>query len=495
VVFAKLHGSPEGAGSTPKPTVLPVGPRNEVRCELPLADNWGHHFSLSVAQVHRYEPIIESVLTLAQVDSPEPLPNSSQKRQIVVPRVEPMVTQNLVMAPLPGGVQSYVFRHPAAYAAQTSLANARAVQFSGQTVFLQYRIKEITKDGNNLASAIFQASTLDGITGVDWEAYRRWLDRSGVDVAAGEDGSAVSEAYRLVPLPGATQPASPEPTLRDELLSYSDAIFGTDRVRYPDVPGYYEYRALAYSTAGFERSEVAVSGWVAPIYDGPRPGDRNSTTVRYRQRPRAETAAFAEIKPSGDTVEIQFRLIHPRAHLPVETGKLWIEAEQSFECGATTKVPVRYGSLPDLMLNYRLYIKDPDARTDDGGQAVECLLHVAEVLAPGDQRNTMPSVGGHAWFAIRTSDQSRIVPQFGKLAGDGFYPAQLVLHETASTGEPSAIELRLSVTLKFTADEWITRLRKIQDALKQNPTQTMEADFIRIGTSRTGVNSLIMPRP
>ncbi|HBE34166.1 MAG TPA: hypothetical protein DD990_23465, partial [Cyanobacteria bacterium UBA11368] len=47
---------------------------------------------------------------------------------------------NIIATPLPGGIQSLVFAHPAAFAAAASAVNAVSGQYSGQTVLLQRRI-------------------------------------------------------------------------------------------------------------------------------------------------------------------------------------------------------------------------------------------------------------------------------------------------------------------------------------------------------------------
>src|SRR5262249_4927626 len=60
VVYAEAGR--DRAGDATRPLSLPVGPARRMRCELPVPDQWGHEYDLSVERVRRYDALLVSVL-------------------------------------------------------------------------------------------------------------------------------------------------------------------------------------------------------------------------------------------------------------------------------------------------------------------------------------------------------------------------------------------------------------------------------------------------
>jgi peptidoglycan hydrolase-like protein with peptidoglycan-binding domain len=328
--------------SRPAQITLPINAEGLIECDLPIPDLWAHQYAIALRIIRRYDTLWSRLQPPQLSTNVQKIPYSHLKH-IPVERSLPLVPHNIIATPLPGGIQSLVFAHPAAFAAAASAVNAVSGQYSGQTVLLQRRINP---DERNKIANLYNAAE------IQWQLYQNWLNTAGFEqikpgpfVLKNERGE--WNTLALKPIEG-TQAG----------------IYGADRYVFPDLPAYYEYRVAAYSTAGRVCSEVKTTSFTAPLYD------------KIRQRPRTVACRDAIFNPEDSTLKLTLRLIHPRFHLRDEISPLWVNAEEMFEVRKGEFI--RYGSWPDAYLNYQLYIQEnPDESFSD-----PVLLPLAEIVPP-----------------------------------------------------------------------------------------------------------------
>ncbi|HAX77079.1 MAG TPA: hypothetical protein DCY88_14890 [Cyanobacteria bacterium UBA11372] len=328
--------------SRPAQITLPIDAQGLIECDLPIPDLWAHQYAIALEIIRRYDPLWSRLQPPQLSTNVQKIPYSHLKH-IPVERSLPLVPHNIIATPLPGGIQSLVFAHPAAFAAAASAVNAVSGQYSGQTVLLQRRIHP--EERNQMAN-LYNAAE------IQWQLYQNWLNTAGFEqikpgpfVLKNERGE--WNTLALKPIEG-TQAG----------------IYGADRYVFPDLPAYYEYRVAAYSTAGRVCSKVKTTSFTAPLYD------------KIRQRPRTVACRDAIFNPEDSTLKLIVRLIHPRFHLRDEISPLWVNAEEMFEVRKGEFI--RYGSLPDAYLNYQLYIQEnPGESFSD-----PVLLPLVEIVPP-----------------------------------------------------------------------------------------------------------------
>lgn len=332
-----------------------------VRYELPVPDRWAHQYAIALQIIRRYDLLWSHLQPQSAASEAKRIPYR-QLKHVQVDRSQPLVPQTLVTLPMVGGIQSIVFVHPAAFAATASAVNAVHGQYSGQQVFLQRRIKERQK--------ILQIYQNQEAFPINWDLYQGWLNLPH------DDRPHSFEA--IVPGPQ---------VLRDETGKWNtlalnpmqgteSGIYAADRYVFPDLPGYYEYQVGVYSTAGRVCSPITQTEFVTPLYDQATkpPGDR-TPLEQPRQQPRTVDCRDVVFDPKQNRFQLKIRLIHARYHLRDEISPLWVNAEERI---ALAGQEMRYGSLPDLYLNYQLYLRvNPDEET-----AQPVLLPLAEIRPP-----------------------------------------------------------------------------------------------------------------
>jgi hypothetical protein len=344
---------------------LPISREGRIEHRLSIPDRWAHQYEISLELVRRYDR--------ARGHTFGGLPQSEHRIAIDIMRSQELVPHNLLATPLNGGIQAIVFRHPAAFAAAASAVQAAHIQYSGQTVHLERRIDPDALDALKVLYNRFTEKN----PAIDWQVYQRWLSESGKEGVT--PGPKLYNPDGTIAKPKTLDPLQPveEGTL--------PAIYGADRYVFPDLPGYYQYRVVAYSTAGRRHSEPKATPWISPLYEA---GDD------ARQRPVAEPCNLADYKASQKTLKLRIPLIHPRQHLLEAIRGLWVDADDWFEINATPApaIALRFGSLPDLYLTYQLYLW---INQDAGDGATRVYLPLLKIKPP-----SIDNAG--IWFTVES---------------------------------------------------------------------------------------------
>ncbi|OJW24002.1 MAG: hypothetical protein BGO49_24125 [Planctomycetales bacterium 71-10] len=398
-------------GATPAPAnILPIDRHGQVEVFLPIPDRFAHIYDIAAEIERRYD------LAWSRI---QPAPETAAAATDFIPfaflraapvdRTKELVPHNLLATPLPGSIQAYVFAHPAEFAAAASARNAAHIQYSGQTVVLQRRIPSLDR-----VQGIFTA----GFPGIDWTDYQEYALTLEHDERA-------HDAPRLHVGPG------PAPTLALKPVAGTRlGLYGADRYVYPDLPAYYEYRVVAWSTAGRARSAPEATTFVTPLHDMAVFDDNNREVVPARQQPRTGPIRAVAYDAGSRRVTIEIGLVHPRRHMRDEVARLWIDGDETIE--PANGQAIHYGSLPDLFLEYVVYL-----RTNHGPEAaleVAALTPFLAILPP-----MMPNRPGADPFRFQARAQDRDVHLI-----DGASSAQEL---DLTVAQDASGELRFIVTL------------------------------------------------
>ena len=330
-VYRRIVADPADPTAAPgaRPALLPIGRGGAVRIDLEVPDRLAHEYDLAVEPLRRYDRAWSRVEAAAR-PAAAVLPYEAI-RPIAVARSRPLREHNVIATPLPGSVQAYVYAHPAEFASTSSALYAKSLQYSGQDVTLERRIPSRREVVDTLRSpAIFP---------FDWERYAAWVTASGIEPAP--DGPPLV----------LTPPKEDDPTAYRLIPVTRSGLYGADRYVYPDMPGYYEYRVVATSTAGLRVSPPAASAFVAPLYD------------LERQRPRTRGVGRVTFDAAAHRVDLELHLVHPRQHLRDEMAGLWVACDEEIALplvsgsAAPAEPRIKYGSLPDLFLAYNLFLR------------------------------------------------------------------------------------------------------------------------------------------
>lgn len=345
---------------------LPINREGRIEHRLAVPDRWAHQYKISLELVRRYDQARGRIFG--------GIPQPEYQSVIDVMRSLELVPHNLLATPLNGGIQAIVFRHPAAFAAAASAVQAAHIQYSGQTVHLERRIDPSVLD---VLKALYNRFTVKN-PALNWQLYQQWLFKSGKEDVT--PGPKLYSADGAIAKPKSLDPLQPvdEGTL--------PAIYGADRYVFPDLPGYYQYRVVAYSTAGRRHSQPKATPWISPLYEA---GDN------ARQRPVAEPCNLADYSASQKTLKLQIPLIHPRQHLLEAIRGLWVDADDWFEINTTPAIALRFGSLPDLYLTYQLYLW---INKGVGDGATRVYLPLLKINKPPRLEND----DDNNWFAVES---------------------------------------------------------------------------------------------
>jgi hypothetical protein len=354
------------------PNTLPIDRHGQVEIVLPIPDRLAHSYDLAAELERRYD------LAWSRLQPDAPLAADIIPYEVIRPvpvdRTEKLVKHNILATPLAGSIQAYVFAHPAEFAAAASGLNAAHIQYSGQSVVVQRRIPSRAR-----VVGIFAA----GFPGIDWNLYSSYA-------VTLEDDEGRHETPRLHFGPDDETTFALKPIKGTRL-----AIYGADRYVYPDLPAFYEYRVVAWSTAGRSRSESAATTFVSPLHDMSVYDDNGRILTPARQQPRAVPIRSAAYDAATHAVTLEVLMIHPRNHLREEIAPLWIEDDETVAVDAANSV--RYGSLPDLFLTYQVYLRlnfGPEAADE-----VPTLTPLLTIYPP-----TAPSRVGATRFQARSQD-------------------------------------------------------------------------------------------
>jgi hypothetical protein len=408
---------------------LPIQQDGRLECQFSVPDRWAHRYRIALALVRRYD------LALGRVPTP-PSP-SDPYIEIPLERSEKLVENNLLATPLNGSIQAFIFRHPAAFAATSSAVQAAHIQYSGTTVHLQRRIK-----AQNQLQVVYD-DFLSKYPDLKWQNYQGWLERTDKELVSPDT------APDLIKKDGT--PGAPEDSIALKPIPEAQSgIYGADRYVYPDLPGYYEYRVVAYSTAGRRKSSPKETTWVAPLYQ---------SDAGARQRPYAEQCRSATYDIGSQQLTLKIPLVHPRQHMKEEVRGLWVGADRVLSVknssDGSTKADIRFGSLPDLYLTYQLYLWIN--RNTSGVTPV--FLPLLRVIPPDFGASG-------SWFKVE--------PQFP--------PSDAI---EATLGQEDDGELVFNLTLTFKspqADAFITALQEEAENPAGNLTR-----IIPIVTQRNGI--------
>lgn len=451
--------SPTSGGTLPR--TVPVDRNGLVRFDLPVPDRIAHAYDIAVEPIRRYDLIrLRLYRAKEQADraadtrteevrfAPETVPFSSIV-PVHVGRTRALVPHNVVATPLPGSIQGYVFAHPAEFAACASAANAAATEYSGQSVFLERRI---FKEQERL-----EILTDREVFDVNWALYQSYL---------------LNGAYEeRTPGP----PIELGPEREDTPLSFRPiegtrvGIFAADRYVFHDIPADYEYRLSAFSTAGAAQSPTAYSPFISPLYD----------LVRQRPTTEGRFEAFLD----GDKLVLKVTMVHPRLHLRPDLRGLWVDSDEIIPCPQAGKktVGIFLGSLPDLIVDYRVYL-NANYRPGDP-RAVPVLNLLVELVSPLDPKrrtgNSTPKL-----YLARSPDEKRVLVLPSDQTGEGAPEEQVVIEQAANGA------IVLVVPLRFTpeAREFIS---PIKEAAAQQSPEFDKVFFFAV--RRGGVESQIVP--
>jgi hypothetical protein len=445
------------------PRTLPIERDGVVRLDLLVPDRLAHCYDIAVEPVRRYDLIRLRLFRAWEAENPAAAARAnvrfapatvpfSRLVPVHIERTRPLVPHNLVATPLPGSFQGYVFAHPAEFAGCASAVNAAAAEYSGQTVYLERRVPRETEVADILADRT--------VFNVSWSDYRRHLSANRYE--ARTPGPEIDLA-----------PEGPDTPLTFRPVEGTRVgIFAADRYVYPDLPAYYEYRLAVFSTAGRAQSPTAFSPFVAPLHD------------LVRQRPVTEGLFSARFE-RPDRLTIHLNLVHPRLHLRPELRGLWVGSDERFTLPEDdgSETVVRLGSLPDLFVDYRIFL-NANYRPGDP-RAVPVLNPLVELVSPFDPARRRDGAAPKQFLA-KSPDERRVRVLPPDLTGSGAAENQVAVEQDAGSGA-----LRLVVPLRFTA-EARDFIRPLVEAADQRPEEFDRALYFSV--RKGGVNSEIVPR-
>lgn len=428
--------------SAPQSVVaLPIQQDGRLECQFTVPDRWAHQYQIALALVRRYDLALGRVTQFP--------PQVDRFIEISVDRSHDsednnrLVPHNLLATPLNGSIQAIVFRHPAAFAAAASAVQAAHIQYSGTTVHLQRRIKDQDK-----LQAVYDRFFAK-LPELKWQDYQAWLERTGKEQVSPD---AAPDLVKKDGTPGTPDLIKPIP----EVIS---GIYGADRYVYPDLPGYYEYRVVAYSTAGRSKSSPKATTWVSPLYQS------NADARLPHQIPHAEQCRAAIYDDAVTRLTLQIPLVHPRQHMREEVSGLWVDADRVLsvangiadDSGNIPRTDIRFGSLPDLHLTYQAYLWI----NGDTPNVSRVFLPLLRILPPDLQENG-------AWFKVE--------PQFPQSSQEPIAAALLQVEG----------ELVFNLTITFERPQADTLITALQAETEKSPDHTVTR-IIPIVVQRNGI--------
>ena len=427
----------ESKNVTPKALIrLPISTEGEIEYQLTLPDRWSHQYEIALELVRRYDQALGK-----QVGA---IPEEQNRIIVQIDRSELLANHNLIATPLNGSIQAIVFRHPAAFAAAASAVQAAHSQYTGQTVHLERRIDPSVLDNLKAIYNRFKQKQ----PALDWQKYQSWLNEK-------EQVNAEQSPKVYTPAGTISKPKSLDP-LQPVEEGKLPAVYGADRYVFPDLPAYYQYRVIAYSTAGRVHSEPKESTWVSPLYEAGEDA---------RQRPVAEPCTVANYNRVNKSLQLQIPLIHPRQHLPESLRGLWVEADERLEIGDPPAISLRYGSLPDLYLTYQVYLW---VNKGVGNGATQVYIPLLAITSP-NLRDDPTNVNN--WFKLA-------------LQATGLTGELLELVQDDTSGQ-----MFFSISLTFASQA--ENLLEALNALAQEDVR----EIIPLVVQRNGVWSEIQPPP
>ena len=410
-------------GKSPLPRWLPIDAGGTVRLDLPVPDRLAHVYDLALEPLRRYDALWDALAP--ETAGPPAFVPYGCLRPVKVDRTRPLVPHNVVATPLPAAAQAYVFTHPAEFAACASAVNAAAIEYAGHWAFLQRRIPDLAK----IDAVLHDAAVLP----VDWgdKGYGKWLaDRKYEEVESTDPGRELALGPPVDPDPDATPPVAGDTPAMRILTTTRVGIFGADRYVIPDLPAYYEYRFAAVSAAGLARSAAAFTPFVRPLFDAvlQPPSSDGLIAVTYDEK-----------HPDDLTLEVV--LAHPRLHLRPEMRGLWVDSDDtlSFKLSDGTTARRRFGSLPDLSLQYQVLINGNYNPKDL--KAFRVLNTLVSLVPPLDPQRQAGGAGLHQFLA-RSTDEATVKV----VATDGTEGREAVVAYRQSATDGS---LRVVVRLKL----------------------------------------------
>ena len=472
--------APDRAAGT---VTLPIDARGRVSMELPVPDNWAHCYQIAVEPIRRYDRVRAMLRHPSDPQKSPPEPERIPKAnwtEAAVDRTRGLVRHNLIATPLPGSIQALLFRHPAAFAATSNATSAAYGQYSGQTITFERRIQKELWDSLAYFRDVLPARVAAaGGQPIEWDAYRRWLLANNHE---SPDGQPVKGPVLIK-----RNDEEVEELSLESVPGTETGLYGADRFVLPDLPGYYEYRAVAYSTAGRRSSPIATTGWVRPQYDAdvlhPDSPDLTKPLLTARQPPQTVPVARVDIvseKPDAFTVELL--LIHPRFHLRKQMRSLWVESDRVIDVGASG---VKLGSLPDLALSYQVFFwqnYNPKKQTPPDDPV---YVPLARVLSP--------VTGNATWFQTEAQFPGLKIDE-----NDTFTPTVQIPETDPGELARGALRLRLRFVRKKenaggAAAEGLFAV--LRDAADMPPDMGGLEALFPINVERDGVRSKLNPLP
>ncbi len=445
VVYRQRLSTPLESSKIAPPKRLPINDDGEVRFDLAVPDRLAHAYDVALEPIRRYDTLWGRLAT-ELAEPPEVVPYS-RIQPVKVDRTRLMVPHNILATPLPGGVQAYMFAHPAEFAACASSLNDAAVEYAGSWVYLQRQIP--------LRSRIEDVLNDREALNVDWAAYAAdWARGMGYqEVESDHPGRELQTS----------PPSEDDPLSMRPLLPTQVGIYGADRYVVQDAPAYYEFRFAGLSAAGKARSPLAFTPFVQPLFDA------------EIQPPTTEGRLHAELLAADDdelTLTLHVILAHSRLHLRPEIRGLWVHSDETLELRQDdgTTHPVLFGSLPDLSLEYQVHINTNFDEDDaDALRVLNYLVGLIPPLEPSRRESGEPS----SRFLARSPDEESV---------------QVIDLQKHPKGEVAYVQgpdgsIRLVIPLKFMNT---SKARSFQQILKSAPPERLHELFV-FYVSRGGV--------
>jgi hypothetical protein len=240
-------------------------------------------------------------------------------------------------------------------------------------------------------------------------------------------------------------------------------------------------------------SPVAQTEFVTPLYDQATQPLRDRTPLEQpRQQPRTVDCRDVVFDPKQNRFQLKIRLIHARYHLRDEISPLWVNAEERI---ALAGQEMRYGSLPDLYLNYQLYLRvNPNEET-----AQPVLLPLAEIRPPlGKAARAMKDESEVRNAFVAQAQAAGVVIQLEK---DGDTPEAVVPVSQAEVDREierlAQGELYFDLTLALRGEASAKLLSDIRAYVLQetdaNAQRRRSRELIYLAVAREGVWSDIQP--
>jgi hypothetical protein len=297
-----------------------------------------------------------------------------------------------------------------------------------------------------------------------WGRYRAWLQANDHDHDS--EGQTHPPDGPVFVAHDGTSPEDKDLRLLLEPVAGTEVgIYGADRYVAPDLPGYYEYRAIAWSTAGRRSSPMARTGWVAPLYD------------EKRQRPNTvgAEATYDSGKPNEFTIKLL--LIHPLFHMRKALRSLWIGADARVQ---VDDADMPLGLLPDLALSYQIFVWQNFNPKDISSGVTPAPVYVplARVLPP--------TLTDGPWFQSECQ-----YPGLAIENTDEFTPTVQRV-EANDQKQDGGLWLQLQFSKSGPASDGL--LAMLRDAADKLPPEGF-APLFPIYVERGGVRSELVPRP